>query len=112
MPEYLARPADPLVERFEAWARGHLDAFTMKAASRAVAASERTLERRVRAALGKSPLALVQDLRVAAAVERLTRSDASIDEIAGQVGYQDGATLRALLRRKTGRGVRELRRGL
>ena len=32
-----------------------------------------------------------------------------VDEIATEVGYADGVTLRALLRRKLGRGVRELR---
>ena len=36
---------------------------------------------------------------------------ASVDEIAEAVGYHDGVTLRTLLREKTGRGVRELRRG-
>jgi transcriptional regulator GlxA family with amidase domain len=36
-------------------------------------------------------------------------SEASVDEIAAEVGYADGVTLRTLLRRKTGRGVRELR---
>jgi len=30
-------------------------------------------------------------------------------EVAAKVGYQDGVTLRTLLRKKTGRGVRELR---
>jgi transcriptional regulator GlxA family with amidase domain len=42
-------------------------------------------------------------------VHRLQTSKDSIDEIAAAVGYQDGATLRALLRKKTGRGLRELR---
>jgi hypothetical protein len=32
-----------------------------------------------------------------------------LDTIATQVGYADGATLRMLIRRKLGRGVRELR---
>ena len=35
----------------------------------------------------------------------------SIEEIAAAVGYGAGVTLRPLLRRKTGRGVRELRAG-
>ena len=33
----------------------------------------------------------------------------SVDTIASEVGYADGLTLRALLRRKLGHGVRELR---
>ena len=33
----------------------------------------------------------------------------SVDQIAAQIGYADGVTLRTLLRRKLGRGVKELR---
>jgi transcriptional regulator GlxA family with amidase domain len=108
MPDHLAH-ADPLVERFEAWARRHLADFSLAAAARAVGASERTLERRLHAVVGRSPLAFVRDLRVEQAVHRLQTTDATIDDIAAAVGYRDGVTLRTLLRTKTGRGVRELR---
>ncbi len=108
MPDHLVH-ADPVVERFEHWARRHLADFTLACGARAVGTSERTLERRIRAVLGRSPLAFVQDLRVEQAVHRLQTSKDTIDEIAALVGYQDGATLRALLRKKTGRGLRELR---
>ncbi len=101
--------SDPLVERFEAWARANLGAFSLDAAARAVGASGRTLGRRVQRVLGKSPLSFVQDLRVEHARHQLETTDRSIDEIAAQVGYQDGATLRTLLRERTGRGLRELR---
>jgi transcriptional regulator GlxA family with amidase domain len=110
IPDHLAH-ADPLVERFETWARRHLQArFSLQAAARSVGASERTLARRLRSVLGKSPLGYVQELRVEHAVHLLQTSSAGIDEIAGAVGYRDGVTLRSLLRRKLGRGVRELRR--
>jgi transcriptional regulator GlxA family with amidase domain len=59
--------------------------------------------------LGKSPLAFFQDLRVERAVHLLQTTSASVDQIADQVGYADGVTLRTLIRRKLGRGVRELR---
>jgi transcriptional regulator GlxA family with amidase domain len=108
MPDHLAH-ADPLVDRFEHWARRHLTDFTLAEAARSSGMSERTLERRIRAVLGRSPLSYVQDLRVEQAVHRLETTKDSIDEIAASVGYQDGATLRSLLRRKTGRGIRELR---
>ncbi|NUP08740.1 MAG: helix-turn-helix domain-containing protein [Polyangiaceae bacterium] len=108
MPDHLAH-ADPLVERFEQWARKHLTDFDLHQAARSVGASGRTLERRVRTVLGRSPLSYVQDLRVEQAVHRLQTTKDTIDEIASAVGYRDGVTLRTLLRRKTGRGIRELR---
>jgi len=40
----------------------------------------------------------------------LKTSNDNIEQIAEQVGYADGVTLRTLLRRKLGRGVREIRR--
>jgi transcriptional regulator GlxA family with amidase domain len=39
----------------------------------------------------------------------LRTSKDSVDRIAEQVGYADGVTLRTLLRRRLGKGVRELR---
>ena len=101
--------SDPAVERFEQWSRDHLASFTVSKAARAVGMSERTLQRHVRRVLGRSPIAYVQDLRISRAIHRLQTSDATLDEIAGEVGYSDGATLRHLLRRKTGRGLQELR---
>jgi transcriptional regulator GlxA family with amidase domain len=101
--------SDQVVERFEAWARAHLGSFSLSAAAKAVGAGERTLERRLRRVLGKSPLAFVQDLRVEEAVHQLETTERSVEEIAVAVGYVSGTTLRTLLRRKTGLGVRELR---
>lgn len=109
IPDHLAH-ADPVVERFEAWARDALSApFSLAAAARAVGTSQRTLSRRLQRVLGKSPVAYVQELRVERAVHLLRTTAASVDAIAAEVGYSDGVTLRTLLRRKTGYGVRELR---
>lgn len=108
MPDHLAH-TDPIVERFEQWARHHLKGFRLSEAAKRVGASERTLERRIRAVLGKTPLSFVQDLRVEMAVHKLRTTRDSLEEIASAVGYGDGVTLRTLLRKKTGRGVRELR---
>ena len=110
IPDHVAS-SDPVVERFETWARRHLADFSLAAAAWAVGASNRTLERRVHRALGRSPLKYVQDLRVEDARHQLETTDRNIDEIAARVGYSDGATLRTLLRARTGRGVRELRGG-
>jgi len=43
-------------------------------------------------------------------VHLLKTGSASVDDIAARVGYADGATLRALLRRRLDLGVREIRR--
>jgi transcriptional regulator GlxA family with amidase domain len=110
IPDHVAH-SDPIVERFERWARTQLSqGFSMSDAVRSIGSSERTLSRRMQFALGKSPLAYFQDLRVERAVHMLQTSDASVDQIATQVGYSDATTLRNLLRVKLGRGVRELRR--
>ena len=105
--------ADPLVHKFERWARQHLaEGFSLDQASRVLATSKRTLARRMQRVLGKSPLEYFQDLRVERAVHLLESTETSVDQIAGEVGYADGVTLRTLLRRKLGRGVREIRHGM
>jgi len=102
--------ADPFVQRFERWARQHLaNGFSLDAASHAVGASKRTLARRINNVLGRSPLSYFQDLRVERAVHLLQTSSDDVETIAAAVGYADGVTLRNLLRRKLGRGVREIR---
>src|SRR5262249_46909887 len=112
IPNHLAQ-ADPLILRFEKWARDHLKAgFSLQDAAGALATSARTLQRRCEAVLGKSPLSYFQDLRVERAQSLLHGSGRDIESIAAEVGYVDGATLRTLLRERLGRGVRELRANL
>ena len=102
---------DPLVARFERWARTRLaHGFSLDEAAKAVASSKRTLARRMHAVLGKSPLSYFQSLRVERAVHMLKTGNESVDEIAARVGYADGVTLRTLLRRHLGYGIREIRR--
>lgn len=109
IPDHLSH-ADPVVERFEGWARQQLArGFSLAEAAAAVGSSKRTLARRLHSVLGKTPLSYFQDLRVERAVHLLRTGSESIDQIAAQIGYSDGVTLRILLRRKLGRGVRELR---
>jgi len=109
IPSHLAH-SDPVVERFERWARQRLgNGFSLDESARATRTSKRTLARRMHKVLGKSPLSYFQDLRIERAVHLLKTTDASVDEIASSVGYADGVSLRLLLRRQVGRGVRELR---
>ena len=112
IPDHLAK-ADPLIAQFERWARARLaEGFSLDQAAKALATSKRTLARRMQSVLGKSPLAFFQDLRIERAVHLLRTSQASVDQIGAEVGYAEGVTLRALLRRRLGRGVREIRRSL
>jgi transcriptional regulator GlxA family with amidase domain len=108
IPDYLAH-ADPLIERFERWARENLaNGFSLQAAASALRVHTRTLQRRTEMVLGKSPLAFFQDLRVQRA-QQLVLDGCDMDTIASKVGYADASTLRTLLRRKLGRGIKELR---
>jgi transcriptional regulator GlxA family with amidase domain len=112
IPSHLAH-ADPLVHKFEHWARQRLaEGFSLDQAAAALATSKRTLARRMQSVLGKSPLEFFQDLRVERAVHLLETSQASVDQIAAEVGYAEGVTLRVLLQRKLGRGAREIRRSV
>jgi transcriptional regulator GlxA family with amidase domain len=109
IPNHLAQ-ADPLILRFERWAREHLqEGFSLQEAAKTLATSARSLQRRCQAVLGKSPLAYFQDLRIERAQSLLHGSGLNVDAIAAEVGYVDGATLRTLLREHLGRGVRDLR---
>jgi len=112
IPNHLAQ-ADPLILRFERWARDHLkEGFSLQEAATALATSARSLQRRCQAVLGKSPLSYFQDLRVEHAQSLLHGSGLDLDAIAAEVGYIDGATLGTLLRQRLGRGVRDLRADL
>jgi transcriptional regulator GlxA family with amidase domain len=102
--------SDPLVQQFERWARGRLErGFSLDEAAEATESSKRTLARRMQAVLGKSPLSYFQELRVERAVHLLKTTDESVEEIAARVGYADGVTLRTLLRRRLGYGIKGIR---
>jgi transcriptional regulator GlxA family with amidase domain len=112
IPNHLAQ-ADPLIQRFERWARDNLrNGFSLDTAARDLATSARTLQRRCTAVLGKSPIAYFQDLRIERAQSLLHGSGLDLDAIAAEVGYDSGGTLRTLLRERLGKGVRDLRADL
>jgi transcriptional regulator GlxA family with amidase domain len=102
--------SDPLVERFDRWVREHLGAaIALDVVADALATSPRTLTRRLNTVLGRTPVEYIQDLRIERAIHLLKTTRLTVDRIAEQVGYSDGHTLRTLLRRRIGKGVRELR---
>ena len=63
--------------------------------------AERSFKRRFKKATGYSPITYVQHLRVEEAKRRLERTDAPVDEISWNVGYEDPAFFRRLFKRIT-----------
>lgn len=61
--------------------------------------TERTLARRVQAATGSSPSALIQFVRLKHARQLLETSQMPVDRIAECVGYRDATALRRLMRK-------------
>lgn len=64
--------------------------------------TERTFKRRFTGATGLSPITYVQRLRIEDGKRRLERTEASVDEISWQVGYEEPAFFRRLFKRVTG----------
>ncbi|HSJ44087.1 MAG TPA: helix-turn-helix domain-containing protein [Euzebyales bacterium] len=91
---------DPLVLAFEHHARAHLsEPLDIGDVATAIGTSRRTLERRTAAALGMSPLSVIQRLRVERAEHLARTTGRSLQRIASEVGYANASTLRALMRR-------------
>jgi transcriptional regulator GlxA family with amidase domain len=64
--------------------------------------SHRTFARRFQKATGLAPLAYVQSLRIERAKQLLEGSDASVDEISAEVGYEDASFFRRVFKRTVG----------
>ncbi len=62
--------------------------------------SVRTLNRRFKAALGKTPLEFLQEVRINTARDLLKTSNLSISEIADKIGYQDPSYFTLLFKKQ------------
>lgn len=93
---------DAAVLGAQEWLRGHFSiAAPVEEMVERSGLAERSFKRRFTKATGSSPIAYVQQLRVEEAKRRLERTDAPIDEIGWNVGYEDPAFFRRLFKRVT-----------
>ncbi len=94
---------DAVVEKAQGWVATHFPvANPLEEMVRLTGLTERTFKRRFTSATGLSPIAYVQRLRIEDAKRRLERTEASVDEISWQVGYEEPAFFRRLFKRVTG----------
>jgi transcriptional regulator GlxA family with amidase domain len=94
---------DAAIVAAQEWLAGHFSvASPVEEMIRRSDLAERTFKRRFTQATGYAPLEYVQRLRVEDAKRRLERTDAPVDEIGWQVGYEDAAFFRRLFKRMTG----------
>jgi len=64
--------------------------------------SKRTLIRRFKEAVGLTPHAYVQQIRIEVAQKQLAETQASVEQIMNQVGYEDMSSFRRLFRQQVG----------
>lgn len=96
-----------LVQQIEArWP----EAVTVAMLAQQAAMSPRTLARHVHRATGKSPMALIQSVRLRRARTLLENTRLPVEQVAAAVGYQDATALRRLLQRLTDATPRQYRR--
>lgn len=85
----------------EHWLAARLtERYSLGEAAAAFGLSTRTLLRRVKAATGKAPLELLQDIRLEQAKRLLETTDLGIAEIVARVGYQDIPSFYRLFQRE------------
>ncbi|KAA2286296.1 GlxA family transcriptional regulator [Arenimonas fontis] len=102
---------DALVRRAQDWLQRHQrEDGAIGRLAESLGIAERTLGRRFRAALGCSPQAYLQDLRIEAAKRLLEESGSSVEAISAEVGYEDASYFRRLFRRRVGIGPADYRR--
>jgi transcriptional regulator GlxA family with amidase domain len=91
---------DEAIIEAQQWLRDHSDeAINMQWLCQTLGINYRSFNRRFKLATNMTPLAYVQQLRIAEARELLQTSNLSIGDIASQVGYEDTSYFCELFRR-------------
>jgi transcriptional regulator GlxA family with amidase domain len=94
---------DAAIHKAQSWLSRHFSvANPIEQAARVSGIPERSFKRRFKSATGHAPIDYVQRLRVEEAKRRLERTQAPVDEISWNVGYEDPAFFRRLFKRITG----------
>lgn len=95
--------ADAMVHRAQQWLQRQMaQDVLMSQLAGEMGVSERTLIRRFQAALGQSPLAYLQSLRIESARGLLEGGELAVEGVAAQVGYQDTSSFSRLFRDRVG----------
>jgi transcriptional regulator GlxA family with amidase domain len=95
--------ADSTVRHAESWlADNFRETHAVAGAVAACGIPERSLKRRFKAATGTTLIGYVQNLRIEEAKRSLESGDASFDDIAAGMGYENIAFFRRLFKRSTG----------
>jgi transcriptional regulator GlxA family with amidase domain len=94
---------DDAVRKVEQWLqRRYSEDFRMDEVADRFGMTSRTFERRFRAAIGQSPIAYLQKVRISAARRMLEDGKRSIQQVSSAVGYDDVAFFRGLFKRQIG----------
>jgi transcriptional regulator GlxA family with amidase domain len=102
--------SDPLVARAQIWLEQRFTGpIAIQALAEVLSTSQPTLVRRFRRALGVTPKAYVQQLRLQAATRMLEKSNRSVDRIAELIGFSDSRLFRTMFRQQTGMTATEWR---
>jgi transcriptional regulator GlxA family with amidase domain len=102
---------DRVIAEHQAWLTEHYrQQSPIAELTRRSPLAERTLKRRFSEATGMTPIEYVQTLRLEDAKRRLETTDAPIESIALDVGYEDASFFRRLFRRRVGLTPNEYRR--
>jgi transcriptional regulator GlxA family with amidase domain len=94
---------DALIAKCQEWVAQHYDERSPVAAMATLSGlAERSFKRRFARATGVPPLEYVHTLRLEESKHVLETTEAPIDEVANQVGYEDASFFGRLFRRKVG----------
>lgn len=99
-----------IVRKAEVWISENLEnQFSVEDLASAVSTSPRTLARRFQDSIGRTPLQIIQHIRVQEAIRLLQQTELSFEQISRKVGYNDSAGLRRVMIRETGKRPSQFR---